>query len=311
MKKYIISITVLLFALVLSCSTDSNDDGPDEQQQGPVDRSGNLLGTGASANDILSNTIFTKLQIEIAYVEGFRPSTSAMSEFQEYLEQHTFKDEIELVFNELPSPDEEDLTLNEIAELELENRTVYNNGETLGIYIYFADAPSENDEEDEGLVTLGAVYRNTSMIIYESTVRRLANRRSDINIADVEIATLNHEFGHLFGLVNIGTVPINDHEDVLLDDEGQPQLDNDGNPIGNNHCNVIGCLMRAELQFGGSGTSRQGLTAKTADGETLRSACSISGNSILKMLEASLTAKNAAPALDPECVLDLQSNGGR
>ena len=61
-----------------------------------------------------------------------------------------------------------DLSLQEIADLESENRTEYNDGETLAIYIYFADAPSDSDDEDEGIVTLGAVYRNTSMVIHES-----------------------------------------------------------------------------------------------------------------------------------------------
>lgn len=303
MKKYSISIALIVFALVLSCSNDSDDTPEEVVEPTPVvDRSGNLLGTGASANDILSNTNFTKLEIEIAYVVGHRPTNATMVDFQEYIQQHTFKDEIELIFNELPSPDEEDLTLREIADLEQENRTVYNNNETLGVYIYFSDAPSDEDDEDEGLVTLGAVYRNTSMVIYESTVRRLSNLSNLISVTDVEIATLNHEFGHLFGLVNIGTLPVNDHEDVLFDEDGNPQLDNDGNEIGNNHCNVPGCLMRAELQFGNPTTLQNGL----------KSACQLSGVSMMKMLESSsLTGKGIVPDLDSECILDLQGNGGR
>ena len=100
-----------------------------------------------------------------------------------------------------------DLTVQEIADIETEHRTVYNDGETLAIYIYFANSPAEDDiEEEEGLVTLGAVYRNTSMVIHEVTVRKLAeSKRTQISVADVEIATLNHEFGHLFGLVNLGS----------------------------------------------------------------------------------------------------------
>lgn len=307
MKKYSISLLILLFTLVFSCSKSADNNTDNDANAGPIDKSANLLATGASANDILSNANFTKLQVEIAYVAGLRPTDASMTEFQQYLQQHTFKQEVELIFKELPSPDEEDLTLDEIDDLEQENRTVYNNGQTLGIYIYFADAPSEDDDEDKGLVTLGAVYRNTSMIIYESTVRRLAALSSSISVTDVESATLNHEFGHLFGLVNIGTVPVNDHEDVRLDDEGNPEMDSEGNPIGNKHCNVDGCLMRAELQFGRS--SKSSLSAKGENG--LKAGCSLTGKSMMKILESSLTAKGAAPDLDPECILDLQSNGGR
>ena len=73
------------------------------------------------------------------------------------------------------------------------------------------------------------------MVIYEATVRNLALNNSQVTIEDVETATLNHEFGHLLGLVNLGSVPVNDHED----------------PSAEHHCDINGCLMRAELEFGG------------------------------------------------------------
>ena len=171
-------------------------------------------------------------------------------------------------------------------------RQAYNDGSTLAVYIYFADAPSDGDDESEGLVTLGAVYRNTSMVIFERTIRSLAARSLTITNEDVETATLNHEFGHLFGLVNLGTVPVNDHED----------------PDAVNHCNVDGCLMRAELQFGGPISSLAG----KSENDVLQSACSITGHSILHMLQSQNSRSLAnVPGLDAECILDLQSNGGR
>ncbi|EAR02064.1 hypothetical protein [Maribacter sp. HTCC2170] len=265
MKKRIWVVLLLFLGIVLGCSKNSNDD----PKQSAVDKTANLKATGSSANDILSNTNFDKLQIEIAYVDGFRPTTSAMTDFVNFLETHSFKQNIELIYKELPSPNEAKLTLDEIVELEDKNRTIYNDGSTLAIYIYFADAPSEDDKEEEDLVTLGAVYLNTSMVIYEDTIRTLASKSNLISVGDVETATLNHEFGHLLGLVDLGSTPVNGHEDV--DSE--------------NHCNVEGCLMRAELQFGAG---------------------------MKKMLEKRASKGFAdAPGLDPECILDLQTNGGR
>lgn len=283
------SISICL-VLVFAC-TKKPDDTTLEDPPVQVDKSLNLLAAGESANDILSNAKYSKMKIEIAYVVGFKPTQAALDEFVNYLKTYTFKEDIEMVFNELPSPDKETLTIQEIADLETDNRTVYNNGDTLGVYIYFADAPSEADDEEEGLVTLGAVYRNTTMIIHEVTIRKLASLSSLISDADVETATINHEFGHLFGLVNLGTVPVNDHEDDESD----------------NHCDIPGCLMRAELQFGGSGKSSS-LTAKNE----LKSSCSLSGHSVMKMLEKT-TSKGFLQAvpLDAECILDLKSNGGR
>jgi len=265
MKVYRFLFLVIFLAIAVNCSK-SSDDSPDPVD---IDKSANLKSTGDSAHDILANDNYTRMEIEVVHVAGFQPTQQAMADFMTFLTDRTFKEEIEVIYREVASPNEEDLTLTEIAQIEDDNRTLYNNGETLAIYIYFADAPSVDDDEEEGLVTLGAVYRNTSMIVYESTVRQLAGGSSQVTNADVEVATLNHEFGHLFGLVNLGTPAINNHED----------------PDAENHCDIAGCLMRAELQFGGG---------------------------MMSMLE-SRTSKGLAmaPGLDAECILDLQNNGGR
>ncbi len=266
MKKKIALYTLLCFALILSCSKDS-DDSPNPNQT--VDKTANLQATGSSANDILSNANFDKILFQIAYVEGFRPTPTSISNLLNFVEQTTFKTNFEVTYLPLPSPGEETLTTEEVDDLEQENRTAYNDENTLAIYIYFADAPSDGDDIDEGLVTLGAVFRNTSMVIYESTVRDLASLSNFITVTEVESSTLNHEFAHLMGLVNLGTDTVNNHED----------------PNAENHCVVDGCLMRAELQFGGP---------------------------TMKMLERNAAKGGAViPVLDAECLLDLQNNGGR
>lgn len=292
MKKFKNIFLIALSILTVACSKNSNNEEPESVQ---VDKTANLLSTGDSANDILSNDSFTKLQIEIGYVTGFRPTVSAMTDLVTFLEQHTFKQDIELIYKELDSPGKDSLALQEIADLESENRTVYNNGSTLAIYIYFTDTPAENDDEEEGLVTLGAVYRNTSMVIHEATIRKLASQSSFISNEDVETATLNHEFGHLFGLVNLGTEMVNDHEDVDAA----------------NHCNVQGCLMRAELQFGSPTGKSNYLTAKENYEAGISSGCVLNGTTVLNLLQSKTSKSAAAPGLDSECILDIQANGAR
>jgi hypothetical protein len=268
MKKHsLLFLLLLLVFTVISCSKDSSEDG---NTSPIIDKSANLRTTGSSANDILSNTNFDKLLIEVAYVTGFSPTQTTMDNFTNYLREHTLKEDIEFIYKPLASPNETSLSLETISDLESEHRTAYNNGKTLAIYIYFADAPSDGDDEDSNLVTLGAVYRNTSMIIYEATLRKLARSSTLISVSDVETATLNHEFGHLFGLVDLGSDPVNEHED----------------PEAENHCTTPGCLMRAELQFGGG---------------------------MMKQMEFNKTSKGLAtiPVLDAECIADLRANGGR
>ena len=304
MKKKKIFLLLVLVGLFIGCSSDGGSDDTPPENPGTstppptpvpnVDRSGNLLPTGASANDLLANSNFDRLRIEIAHAPGFRPTQETRVNFQEFVREHSFKEDIEIIFNEFPSTNEETFTLQEIDSLEQANRTAFNDGSTLAVYIYFADAPSDGDDEEEGLVTLGAVFRNTSMVIFESTIRNLASRANGITLSDIETATLNHEFGHLFGLVNLGTEAINDHEDMDAP----------------NHCNVPGCLMQAQLEFGSP--AARGLVSLTSKGETLSSACTLSGKALIQMLEnrAALVSQ-VVPILDAECVLDLQGNGGR
>lgn len=287
MKNFKRLLLFVMCTVLLACSKD---------EPKIVDKTANLQTTGDSANDILSNTNFDKMLIEIAYVSGLKPQETSISQFTDFLRQHTFKQNIEVRYLELDSPDEEDLELQEIDDLEKENRTAYNDGKTLAIYIYFADAPSEGDNLDEGLVSVGAVYRNTSMIIYAKTIRQLAAQSAAISIADVESATLNHEFGHLFGLVNLGTEMVNPHESESENEEGEL--------VGNSHCNIPGCLMRAELQLG----SATGKSKVAANG--LKATCKLSGTTVLRMLR-SKTAKRNTVALGAECLRDLKANGGR
>lgn len=230
MKK-VYSLFVLLFTILLSgCSLDD----------GSI-TSANLLATGASANDFLSNENFDKLLIEIAYVPGFRPTDETIDNFRGFLEYVTYKEDIEFKFLALPSPNEESLTIQEIVALEDENRTAYNEGTTLAVYAYFSDASSNSDTGSR--VILGTAYRNTSIIMFEPTIRKSARNNTQVSITDVETATVNHEFGHLFGLVNLGTPPINpDHEEAQ----------------NKKHCNAAGCLMRANLEFGHSSTEMTG-----------------------------------------------------
>ncbi|RKR12461.1 hypothetical protein CLV91_2592 [Maribacter vaceletii] len=298
MNKFRFLSIILVLGLLFSCSKKS--DNEDEKPTKLVNKAGNLKGTGESANDILSNENFDELIIEVAYVKDFKPTDATIDNLTLFLKEHSFKQTIEVVYKELSSPNEETLTLEEINELEQENRTVYNDGKTLAFYIYFADAPSDEDDEEEDLVTLGAVYRNTSMVIYEKTIKKLSARSFVITTEDIETATLNHEFGHLFGLVNLGfedepesplkTKMVNPHED----------------PEAQSHCTTDGCLMRAELSF-----QQTNKSAKNNSTNNLQASCRLDGISVLKMLESGKTSKSKAQNLGAECILDLKANGGR
>lgn len=298
MKKIHLLSLIAILGIILSCSEKSSDD--EETQTKVVNKTGNLKSSGESANDILSNENFDKMLIEVAYVTGFKPSNGAMDDFVLYLKEHSFKANIEVTYKELGSPNKETLTLDDIDALEQENRTAYNDGKTLAFYIYFTDAPSDDDVEEDDLVTLGAVYRNTSMVIYEKTIIDLASKSFSITPEDIETPTLNHEFGHLFGLVNLGFE--DDQESPLKTAMVNPHEDSEAA----NHCTTDGCLMRAELQISASNKS-----SKISE-NGLHADCTLTAATVLKMLEyKNAKGFGSANGLGAECVLDLKANGGR
>jgi hypothetical protein len=260
---------IFLYALIALgfLAACSSDEGGNETPT--VSKTANLQGTGDSARDILSNEDFDRLHIQIAHTVNTKPTATTINNFSAFLRKHTFKSNIDIEYLQITPPSSDALALSDITDLEKEHRTAYNNGKTLAIYIYFANAPSEDDDEDEGTFTLGAVYRNTSMVIYQNTLQKFDAASASLSITDLETATLNHEFGHLLGLVDLGTPEVEPHED----DEAE------------NHCNVAGCLMRAELRF---------------------------GNAMAKMLTSRMgKGKPVIPELDAACQADLRANGGR
>ncbi len=224
-------LAYLLFSsfILISCS-DDDDNTSLETAAIPAS---NQQPLGSSANDLLSSTNFNSLTVEMISVQGFEPTTTAVNAFRQFLEERLFKpDGIVINQRSVPSSNQAPFTIQEIAAIEANTRSIFNAGDEITVYVYFADGGNEEDSNQQ--VTLGSAYRNTSMVIYEGTLRQLSTRPGAPLLSSIETATLNHEFAHLMGLVNIGTPLQSAHEDA----------ENSG------HCNVESCLMEAAIEFG-------------------------------------------------------------
>ncbi|WP_378185338.1 hypothetical protein ACE939_09845 [Aquimarina sp. W85] len=222
----ILFLSILTLSFLTSCS--SEDDTPVA-----ISKIDNQKPLGSSARDLLASEVFNGLTVELIAVKGFEPNASAIEGFKTFLENRLNKpDGITITSRSVNSSDLAPFTIEEVAGIENSNRTFYNSGDEITVYIYFADGSNEADTETK--VTLGTAYLNTSIVIYESTLRSVSSRPNSPDLATIENATLNHEFSHLLGLVNIGTPQQQLHEDT--DAKG--------------HCNVAECLMSAAIEFG-------------------------------------------------------------
>lgn len=222
MKNSLIK-TVLFFLVCYSCSSSISEENIDNPT---VTINENRQPTGSSANDLLSDINFKKITVEMAFVEGFEPTETAKNNFKTFLENRINKPEgIEFITNEIPSTGKTVYTLEEVVDLEKEYRTKYNTNTTIAVWVLFINGKSSNDTNSSSV--LGTAYWNTSFVIYEETIHNLSDSSFDPDRSMLETSVINHEFGHILGLTNLGTSLQSDHED-----QEHPK-----------HCDEEDCLM--------------------------------------------------------------------
>lgn len=214
---------ILLLLILSGCSTDDSGNKPAAHR--------NDLILGASARDFLSDELFTSMELEVVYVTGHEPEKEALSNLSGFLDRYTHKpDGISIKTRAIASPNLGTYSLEEIKNVEKKNRTAFSKDKKLAAFIFFADDKSEDSEDRHRI--LGKAYLNTSIVIFESEIKEMAGT---ISQSQIQTATLHHEFGHLFGLVNNGTPAQSEHEDP--DKKYRA------------HCSVDGCLMAAAIEF--------------------------------------------------------------
>ena len=213
---------IFAFSVVVSCSKDD----PSGNNGNGSNIIANQQPTGSSSRDLLSDDTYTSMVIELVYVEGYRPTLTAINNFVSFIESRTYKPGgITVDWRSIPSPGITTYTTQDYVDFENANRTYYNDGSQIAIWAYFADGKASGDTSTE--VTLGTSYRNTSFIIYEATVQAISGGFNAPSTAVLETTVIEHEFGHILGLTNFGATMQTPHEDTA-------------NP---KHCNVDTCLM--------------------------------------------------------------------
>jgi hypothetical protein len=218
MKYFRINLMLCLLSLAVFTACKSDDSGEINNE-----RAENLKALGASAEDLLSDDFYTRLVVEIAYSNGFRPKQLTIDTFRTFLNQRLNKPGgIRIVETVINAPQGEPYSVSEIREIESNVRTKYTNGNEIAVFIFFANGNSTNDTNTS--VTLGTAYQNTSLVIYEETLQSLSQ-----DLFLMEATTVRHEFGHILGLVDITGDDI--HAAGHID------------PNSSKHCMVEGCLM--------------------------------------------------------------------
>ncbi|MEX0929308.1 MAG: hypothetical protein WD266_10890 [Balneolales bacterium] len=196
---YILPVVLLL----ATCSDRVTSPPADESDTGdPAGGSGNREVVGYSAGDLLSDARYEKLIVQVQYMAGAEPTQAALEGLLEFLEQHVYKASIEIRKDQIEARGKETYSLAEIRALEDENRIEYNRHDTIAAYYLYLDGGYQGD--DDNSFVLGIAFRNTSMALFQQNIESVSGGLGRPSQTTVETTVLNHEFGHILGLVGIG-----------------------------------------------------------------------------------------------------------
>lgn len=220
--------TLLLSLLFFTVSCYNNPSGTDDDEL-----FSHTQNPGLSANDFLSDERFTKLEIEVDYMQGYAPNEAALDSLEAFLERRMNKVSVSILQpTEIPAAGQSSYTANEIRELESQYRNEFAEDSTLKAYMIIVDSKFENGN------VLGIAYYNTSNAFFGGTYEEVSGGFNQPSRRLTESISYRHEFGHLFGLVNIqgsGTTMQTNHQDT---EHGH-------------HCDNDNCLMYYAMERAG------------------------------------------------------------
>lgn len=212
---------LLILFLIVALATNSGC-----KKEDPLTIPGNKEAVGSSAFHLLNNQQFTRLFVEVMYMEGHEPTSASMENLKEFILSVARKPNgVNVIKREISSENQQSYSLDDIQNIENQNREIFNSGSYLAISFIFLDGPYSGNTDDSQY--LGVAYHNMSLAVFQETVIENSGGLTQPSRTKLESTIINHELGHIFGLVNNGTPMIEDHQD---DQHG-------------NHCDNTNCLM--------------------------------------------------------------------
>ena len=217
MKTYIPILCAALILAFAGCSKSDSDDNGNNPGSYSTNRA-----VGASAHDMLSAGTYTSVKIELQYMPGFAPDAGAIAHLSSFLGSHLNKPGgIQIVQKEISASGNTTVSIQDVQNIEKQNRTVFTSGSQLGIYILYTNGVFSDNN------VLGSSYHNTSLVVYGKKIHDNSGGLGQTSRTKLEATILTHEFGHLLGLVDIGTAMQTNHKDAAHA----------------GHCNNSSCLM--------------------------------------------------------------------
>jgi hypothetical protein len=166
----------------------------------------------SASNDLVSSTKYTKLLIEMDYVEGQKPRTTTVDLLEQRVNERLSKPGGTTVRETSFQSSRTVYSNDDLRELESQQRQNQPTGDTMVLYILVLNGHHSGDTSDAKV--LGVQYGRASIALFKETIDTSGGVLGlTFNAADVEKAVLIHELGHALGLVNNGLSMVSNHED--------------------------------------------------------------------------------------------------
>lgn len=202
-----------LFIFAFAFSVVTIDSCRKDQLSGPF---------AITPHDFLVSGKYDRLELEIVYVDGYRPEQATVDHLQNFLSDRINKTGgISVIYKSIASPNKGSYTLDDIKKIEKKERENYSRGNRISAFIFFADGHYSDPN------ILGSAYGSTSMVIFERTLQENSGGIGQPSRFVLEATACEHEFGHILGLVDNGTKMVTAHMDGSHD----------------KHCSNQNCLM--------------------------------------------------------------------
>ncbi|WP_121354567.1 hypothetical protein [Flavisolibacter nicotianae] len=175
---------------------------------------------GSSAHELLSTEKYTALKVEVQYMPGFAPDAAALNHLQDFLSAHLDKPGgISITTKEIAAAANTTLSTDDVHTIEKANRSVFTDGSGIAVYVLYTNGNFTDSK------VLGEAYRNTSVVLFGKKIRDNSGGLGQASRTKLEATVLEHELGHLLGLVDIGSPMQSAHK------------------ANGNHCNNQNCLL--------------------------------------------------------------------
>ncbi|MBC7868292.1 MAG: hypothetical protein H7X88_12225 [Gloeobacteraceae cyanobacterium ES-bin-316] len=183
----------------------------------------NNKNVGASARDLLSGDVYQSINLEILYMPGYLPDAAAINNLTSFINSLVKKPGgIQVTYKPIAASGKTTLTLEELRAIEKANRSVFTSGNAIGVCLMYTDGGYSQ------VNTLGVAHLNTSMAIFGKTVHDNSGGINQPTQTKLETIVTEHEFGHILGLVDLGSPMLVNHKETSTN---------------TNHCNNTSCLM--------------------------------------------------------------------